>query len=500
MDDYDPTYPVTTTTTTTTTTDAVNNNDASVENNNDENNTHEFHSSGGDNGLSFVGIDDMIVDDDDDDNDDSDKELANTAGHQKVNFGNKDGMTQDYLLTQPPDTVARDDHPHDNNGDALSLSSLLDEESASPSQQHPRPMPRRDLPRTSSPLLRGNIGMVDDAEEVVLESQLRRPSRPLRTSTRNRKVIVEQQRELDDVPIEINHTHQQQQRQRPKRGRRKPRESIQIPIHLRKAPPETLGLASTSALSLARTEEVEVKEKEGVYIHESQMPLPLMRNRKWQNADEKEEDDGDGEDNILYESQIPLMTRMTRKSGSSVHSSDEWMKVSKGKSVSSTATTSRTEVEPPKHTTKYDANVAASSAAASAASTNNESTTTDLFVESQIAGEGSDETFSPPSPMPSVSKSPLRKKLTSTTAAPATNQDNDKDNDHHRVRFAIDQTKTTIDDRDVSSQMILSKSGIILGLDDGPQSTLNSDERKRTASETFDITQFMDKVKRLCGQ
>ena len=75
------------------------------------------------------------------------------------------------------------------------------------------------------------------------------------------------------------------------------------------------------------------------------------------------------------------------------------MKVSKGKSVSSAAT--------------------AVLAAAAAADSSDEATTTDLFVESQIAGEGSDEKFSPPSPMPSDSKSPLRKTRTSAVAAAA---------------------------------------------------------------------------------
>ena len=506
--DYDPIDPVTTTTITA---DAVNNNNASVENNNDKNDTNEMDSFGEDSGPTFVGIDDMIIDDDEE------EELANTVHHQEINFGNEDGMTQDYLFTQPPDAVSRRVNDND---DAVSLSSSLDdEESTSPTHRCPRRMPRRNLPRTSSPL----------------------PSRPVRSTTRNKKVVVNQQQavEKEDVPINTNHTEQQQQQQqqeRPKRGRRKPRDTIQIPIQLRKAPPETLGLASTTALSLARTEEVEVddnEEEEGVYREESQIPI--------QHRDDEEEVE---EDTAHYESQIPLMTRMTKKSKltndelighvdqqheqydvmesqlplpqrpsrATLPSSqknrndndddsedsedlmrirrtkpkaDEWMKVSKGKSVSSAAT-------------------AVLAAAAAAADSSDESTTTDLFVESQIAGEGSDETFSPPSPMPSDSKSPLRNTRTSAVAAAAaaatTNQDIDQySNDHHsRVRFAIDQTTTTNDNHDVSLR-ILNKIDRILGLDTGAASTSNNEERKRTASETFNITQFMDKVKRLCG-
>jgi hypothetical protein len=530
VEDYDTVNPVITAPTTTTNTDAVpNNNIASVEKNNDKNDTNEIDSCDGDSGPTFVGIDDMIVDDDDEE-----EELAkNTADHQEeVNFGNNDGMTQDYLLTQPPDATSRRGN---DNEDTLSLSSLLDddEETTSPlSLRHPRRMPRRNLPRTSSPL----------------------PSRPLRNTTRNKKVVVDQQQALEkeDVPIERNHMQQQE---RPKRGRRKARETTQIPIHLRKAPPESLGLASTTALSLAPTEEVEVNDvnvddddEEEVYRQESQIPLSLMRNKKRDVDDEDEEDNDDDDNNqTRYESQIPLMTRMTKKSkltndeqaGGHVNQqeqydviesqlplpqrpsraikpssqknrndndeysedsqdmmrvrrikpiADEWMKVSKGKSVTSTAT--------------------AVLAAAAAADDDDDSTTNDVFVESQIAGEGSDETSSPPSPMPSsVSKSPLRKARISTVAAAAaaaatTNQDIDQDNnnDHHRVRFAIDQTTTIVDTRDLPMRL-LSKIDRILGLDSGPVSTtLKSEERKRTDSEAFEVTKFMDKVKRLCGE
>ncbi|KAL3782680.1 hypothetical protein ACHAW5_001361 [Stephanodiscus triporus] len=417
------------------------------------------------------------------------------------------------------------------------------------------------------------------------ESQIILPSYPV---VRASKRTINREQSAVEQEIELE-TRRRRKSKKQAALRRRPREydsgdssddnydrrGSQIPIHLRKAPPETLGLSSTTgmyhnygrvlesqiSLPLRKaskepvrwTDEEEEKAEEESSRQESH--IYLMRNRKKQYPAEmhhggekrvininatttattmmsklsKERTSrNEQQESVIVESQIPLhlmsrrQFRTTLRSTQNNHdnsedSSDEWMKVRR----CNPAQRSRSVASPPKQMTTHAAGATAAS----------DESTESLF-ESQIAGEGSEESVPPPPPPPPIVSSSRKESSAATTTTTYHHEDDTDDDenqnpmetirgegdvrekiykaplippnnhssaygggngggpDHHRVHFDIDRTSNTIVNCEMSS--ISTRASNILGLSTSPTCTTTLVSRHEPRNEGFRSLKFGD--------
>ena len=419
---------------------------------NDDGNENDTDDRGGgeidevDSALSFVGIDDMIIDEDDDSDEggmeDGGDPDDDETDHRKMNRA-LDEETQ-RISTQPPEAEGAARGCPDENGDDADEHGMAEEFDNPESQII---IPSYPVGRASKKKI--NEGKPAAEREMELEMDPKDRGPPSGKRRKSKKKAAARRRPRDDDGGDSSDAKDD-------------RRGSQIPLHLRKAPPETLGLHSAAArhrddgmlegsqTSLPRrkppmeptrwTEEEGGVEKE-VRGQESQ--ISFTRNMKKRNVAEGQhrgekrtevpnanttsatrtsrlvkEPTGRNEhqERVTTESQLPLerawqqtsrtaLQSSQRNHDSSDDSSDKWMRVRRCDPRSR----SRSLASPPKQMMTHPAATAAAAAAS-------DESTESLFETQQQSGEGSEESVPPPPPLqPTISSSRKEPSAATTT-------------------------------------------------------------------------------------